>query len=1043
MKLSELSVRRPVLISMIYLLLLLISLLFLKNLDIALYPSVEMPVLSVMVETGDAGPEEVEQQVTKIIENTVGSLESLESITSQSSDGRSMVMLEFAYGTDLDEAASSLESLLSRVTRQLPSWAETPSVMRFDMSSSSTFMRLMLSGSMDEQTLKQLAEDTISPLLLRVEGVSQVEVRGAGDTQIEVVIDPIRLEAYDLTLSEVKNALALRNVQGKVGTITQNLIDYSITLDERFTDLTTIRETVVTTIDGVPVRINDIGSVAESLETGFNEQYLDGSPVVTLSLSNASDSNAATVASSVQLQLAAIQSQLPDGIKLVIQQDSTTMISSTLSEVYKSAIQGVVLAALVIFLFLRNIKATLIISLSMPISIFFTLMMMSLLGITINSMSMSGLILGIGMIVDASIIILENTYKYREAKHSSAASAILGSQNMSTAILASTLTTICVFLPLFIYKNQLQMISIMFQDLILTVCIALFASLFVALTLVPALSGSILRLDTRVQKPLKWRVLRYIDDFYVKVESKLEQAYAHVLSYFLRHRFLLIVLLVLLLIFSLQFFDGIGMNLTPQMNADDTVTLSLTLPSGTTKEASREELFRIQELLMEELPSKAYSQIMVQVGTSNTGSIEIGLPDITQQNYTANEVKQLITPLLATNPAATWTFGGGRGPMSSSPININVSGSDTTTLTQTVNEIASIISSFVPEAVNVATDLSNGSPKVSVELNHQLMDELGISVNEVVSTLSSALAGSTATTITTMNVDQSYAVVVSMDSAKYASISDLGNLLVSSKGGSIHLDSFATFSTSTAPASITRENKVRVNHVTANLGEGYTADVVQQKIQATLDQHLLVADGVKVSQGGDMQQLTEYGSTLVIIVLLALVLVFVVMAAQFESLVDPFIIFATIPLLLIGVIFIHIITDQAFTLFSVVGIVALIGVVVNNGIVLVDSINQLVRQKMPVKEACLTAARTRLRPILMTTFTTVLGLVPLAFFPGEGAEMMQPIALTFIGGLVTASFLTLFLSPSLYSLFNKRREKRFFDPNSLANQLAVFDKEGK
>ncbi|MDD2396217.1 MAG: efflux RND transporter permease subunit, partial [Sphaerochaeta sp.] len=224
---------------------------------------------------------------------------------------------------------------------------------------------------------------------------------------------------------------------------------------------------------------------------------------------------------------------------------------------------------------------------------------------------------------------------------------------------------------------------------------------------------------------------------------------------------------------------------------------------------------------------------------------------------------------------------------------------------------------------------------------------------------------------------------------------------------------------------------------------GYTADVVQQRIQTALDQHLLVSEGVTVSQGGDMQQLANYGPTLVIIFLLALVLVFAVMAAQFESLVDPFIIFATIPLLLIGVIFIHIITSQAFTLFSVVGIVALIGVVVNNGIVLVDSINQLVRQKMPVKQACLTAARTRLRPILMTTMTTILGLVPLAFFPGEGAEMMQPIALTFIGGLVTAAFLTLFLSPSLYSLLNKRREKRFFDPNSLANQLAVFDKEGR
>lgn len=1042
MKLSELSVRRPVLIAMVYVLLMIVAALFVKNLDIALYPSVEMPTLSVIVSATDAGPEEIEQQVTKVLEDNLGSLDGLETISSTSSDGRSMVRLQFAYGTNLDDAYNSINTMLSRISRQLPDWADTPSIMRFNASSSSTFMRLLVNGVNDQQALKQVAEDTISPLLLRIDGVSQVEVMGSGATQITVNVDPIRLQAYNLTLSQVKQALASQNTKGKGGTITQNLIDYSVTMDSQFSSLDAIRNTVVTTLDGVPITVDDLGTVAEETASSYREQYLDGSPVVSLSLTNASDSVASTVAQRVRSQLDSIKAQLPKGVSLSIQQDSTTMITSTLDEVYKNALQGVLLAALVIFLFLRNLKATLIISLSMPISILFTLMVMSFFGITINSMSMSGLILGIGMIVDASIIILENTYTFREKNHGSVASAILGSENMSTAIVASTLTTICVFIPLIIYKNELEMIGIMFQDLILTVCIALGASLFVALTLVPALAGSILRLDSRQQKPLRLKVLVLIDNLSRKGEKALENAYAKALAYVLRHRLLLIVLLLLVLLFSLQYFGNIGMNLTPQMNTDDSISLSMTLPAGSNKEASRSELFRVQKELIQALPPKAYTQIMVEVGTGNTGSIEISLPDITEQSYSTTRIKAMIAPILKTNPAATWTYGGGRGPGNSSPINVSITGSDATATKETVNEVASIIATYVPGATNVSTDLANGSPKITLDLDEQRAKDLGVSMDTLLSTISNALSGVTATSVATFNNDQTYDLVVQMDRKAYQTVNDLGNLLIPANNTKVRLDSIATFSTSSAPASITRENKQRVNHVTTGLADGYSTNEVQQQVEQALKDHLLIPDGVEVSQSGDMQQFASYTPTLILIIILALVLVFAVMAGQFESLLDPFIIFATIPLLMIGVVWIHLIMGQSFTLFSIVGIVALIGVVVNNGIVLVDTINRLVARKVPVTEACIQAARTRLRPILMTTLTTILGLIPLAFFPGKGAEMMQPIALTFIGGLGSGAFLTLFLSPTLYSILNKRREKRYFDPNTLANQLALFDKEG-
>lgn len=1039
MTLSELSVRRPVLMTMVYVLICVIALVFLPNLDIALYPSVEMPMLTVFVDCDEAGPEEIEQQVAKTLESSLSSLEDLESMTSQCSEGQAMLMLEFSYGTDLDEASDDISTIISRVTRQLPDWADTPQVMRFDMSSSSTILRLTLSGDRDTEELQQIADDTVTPLIERISGVSQVEAFGGGTVEYEVNVSENRLAAYGLTLSEISSAIEDRNIQSTGGTITQDGMNYQIATDERYTSLDQIRQTVVATIDDVPVRVQDIAEVSKNLEANGRESYYNGSQVVTLSVSNDSDSNATTVAEEVKSQLASINAQLPEGIQLTIQQDSTQMISSTMDEVYKSAIEGIVLAAAIIFLFLRGIKSTLIIALSMPICIMITLMVMAIAGVTVNSMSMSGLILGIGMIVDASIIILENTYTYRSLGEKSAIAAILGSKNMFNAIVASTLTTLCVFVPVLIYKYDLGMIGMMFQDLVITVCISLASSLFVAVTLVPALAGSILRINTRTQKPLRFPPLRWIDNLMSRFEEGMRNAYVRVLAYFLRHRLLLIVLLALLLALSLQQFSGIGMSLTPSMNTDDSVSMSLTLDPGTNKTVTKGYLFDMQQKIMDTLPGESWTSIMADVGTSNTGSLTISLPDITEQTTSAAEIKNLIRPLMQLDPSATWTFSAGRGPGSSSAIDVEIHSEDTDVTKQVSDQIVSILTTYVPQATNIQSDMTNGAPKISIDVDQRRAQDLGVDMSTLSTALQAAITGLDATEITTFSADTTYTVVVKLDDADLASVDSLGSLLVPAKNGKVRLDSFVTFTTGTAPKTITREDRVRVNHVTASLLDGYAASEVQPLVDEALEQYLILPDGVTLEQSGEMSQFNSYSGSLIMIIVLALFLVYAVMAAQFESLLDPLIIFATIPLLLIGVVGIHLIMGQDFSLFSIVGIVALIGVVVNNGIVLVDTINRLVSEKMPIKEACLNAARSRLRPILMTTLTTVLGMIPMAFFPGEGSEMMQPIALTFTGGLVTGAFLTLLLSPVLYSILNAHKEKHYDDPESLNNQLREYD----
>ena len=1046
MTLSELSVRRPVLMTMIYILIMVIALVFLPRMEIALYPDIDLPVITVFVDCNDAGPEEIEQQVAKELEDRFSSLENLDQITTISSDGSCLAVLQYDYGTDLDDSERDLNSAITILSQLLPTWTETPQYFRLDSMGASTALRLSLtSDTMSLDNLKMLGETTISPLIERIEGVGQVSVRGGSDIEYHIDVDPNRLEAYNLSLSQIVAAVSADNIQATGGQITESGVNLQVAADARYVTFSDIGNTVITKIDGTPIRINDVATVVQGAdEDNRSESYLGDERIVTISITNDSDSNATTVATAVLAELDSIKAELPEGVSLELLTDSTEMIRSTMSEAFNSLYQGVILAALIIWIFLRGIKTTIIISLSMPICVLITMMLMSIFDVTINAMSMSGLILGIGMIVDASIVILENTYSYRLLGQKSAVAAILGSKNMFNAIFASTLTTICVFVPIIIFKNDLEFLGIMFQDIVITICISLACSLFVAVTLVPALCGSILRINTRTQKPLKIRWMKAIDDKCVAFEDSMKRGYVRVLAYFMNHRLLLVVFLVLLLIFCFKLFPLLGFDLMPQQTTDDEVNMNLELEQGTAIDVTRDYMMDMYHNIQSVLPEGSYESIQLYIGTGmlttteNTGSITIKLPDITEQTISATEVQDLIRPFMDEDPNASWVFETSQAG-SVSAIDVEIHSDDTNDAKYVADQIVAIMHEHVPGAVNIESDADSGTPKISVVIDKDLAADYGITVSTITSVLQTAISGSTASTISTFDSTETYDVIVEIDPDTIMTVDQLGQLLIPSSSGMVRLDTIAQFERTTTPVSITREDRVRINHVTADVRDGYASSDVQNVLDQALAEYLVLPEGVTINQGGQMSEMMNYIPTLVAIVALALFLVYAVMAAQFESLIDPFIIFATIPLLMIGVIGIHLLYGQSFSLFSIVGIVALIGVVVNNGIVLIDCINRLVKQKVPVRVACLQAAYGRLRPILMTTLTTILGLIPMAFFPGEGAEMLQPIALTFTGGILTGAFLTLLLSPVLYSVFNSRREKKFEDPESLNNQLREYD----
>jgi multidrug efflux pump subunit AcrB len=1023
---------------MLYVLVCVIAAVFIPRLGIALFPSVSMPTLTVRTSYSNVGPEEVDKTVTLPILNQLRRVADVKSITSRSSGGSSMIQLEFGYDKDMDEAVEDVTAVLTRISNALPDGAGAPTIMRFSMSAM-PIMRLSITGDMSLNDLREVAENTVQPYLERVNGVASADVNGGAAAEIHVDVSNNRLQAYNLTLSNITGALAARNVQVSNGTLTHGNTDYEIITDEYFKSLDDIRNTVISSGSGsAAIRLDDVADVYETINNRGTRVYIDGVPGLYMSITNESGANPSTISKGVRAVMEEMEANLPKGVKVTILSDDTSLIDSTMSQVYSSGIAGAVLAMVIIFLFLRNIKGAFIVGMSIPISILITLSVMSIMGLTINMMTMAGLILGMGMTVDSSIVILENINKRRSWGEKPAVAAILGSRNMLLAIIASTATTVCVFVPALVYRAELEMYGMMFQEMVITVVVSLIVSLVVSVTLVPALCGSILKIYTRTQKPLRWKFFKVPDDYMAGVIKKLEDGYARALKFCLENRFLILVLVAAMLIPSIQRLSTSGMNLTPMSQADDQVNVSVRLPIGTNNDLTRQYLFDFQDIIKREIPAEAVKNLVLNTGNSNSGSIQINLPPLEEQSMSARQIQDTLNPFLNMWSEVTISFSAGRGPGGGGQnINIRVVSDDAEAASAVCREIVALLKAREPQVVNPTTDLENGAPRYEISINTDAASAAGVNVNTISSLLRTAITGATATSFHIGGDDIS--IIVALAEDELLEPADLGAMTIQTANGLMSLDNFISYRKALSPQQIMREEGVRVNRVSAGLAPNAVATVVQPRVEQLIRDNVVLPDTVKIEYQGAARDIARFGGVFMVIILLAAFLVFAVMAAQFESLVDPFIIFVSIPLLAIGVSLVYRIMGQTLNLYSLVGVVALVGIVVNNGIVLVDFTNQLVSRKMPVKEACIEAGRNRLQPILMTTLTTVLGMVPMAFFPGEGAESMQPICLTIVGGLLSGAFMTLFVSPILYSIFNKRREKRFNDPESLMNQLEEVD----
>jgi len=1031
MHFSEYSVRRPVTVVILFILVIGIAATMLPNLAIDLYPSVARPVISVFTRFPGAGPADVERNVTERLERALSSSRGLVNMTSNSQFETSFINLEFAYGTNMDKVVNDTQVLLNRLVNSLPDGVTTPVVRRFDMSTL-PIMRLVVRGNYPPDQLRIFAEDEIQSHIERVEGVAAADVTGGTTQLVNVEVSLNRLAAFNLSLNDISNAIRGQNVLSSGGNLRRGTREYQIMTQEELVSIEQIKRLVVRQVNlsgSGPgnrtqiIRLEDVADVTLGYNDNAARVHVNGQSGVYIQVTGESGSNQVRVSNRVQEALVGINATLPQGITLEVLSDNTTMIRSTLNQVYINALQGIMLGMLVLFLFLRNFKGTFIIGLAIPISMLLTLMAMSVFGFTLNLLTMTGLIMGMGMTTDASIVILENVYGYRERGAKPEVAAILGSREMMRAITTSTVSTLCVFIPLIIFRNDLREMGLLFSDLIFTVVISLSVSLIVAVTLVPSLSGSILKLYTRKQKPLKNRFLKFIDDKMETFFRRLEAKYRIALEYCLSHRVIILVLVLLILTFSFIQFGGVGMNMYVRMRTDDNVNINVSMPLGTAIDVTEKVLFEIEEVIKREI--EGYRNIILTARRSGTnqGTIQITLPPPTQQIDTPETIIRKLTPHLSSFPGTRVSFRAGRGMGTTSAIEIAVSSRDYNAIIATATEIQNIMMNHLPEIENPIVNLDEGAPQLTIEIDRDRAASFGLSLAAIAQEIRTAMDGSNVTTMS--HGDRLLNVQVRLREEDRQGLPNLDAIFVMSRSGNrVSLSNVATIVEGRAPSSIRRERQERVLRVTGDLGPGIAATEFQRRLEDTINHYLVPHEGVTIRYLGEAQEIQSYTRQYMFIIGIAIFLIFGVMASQFESFVDPLIIFFSIPLLFIGVIWIYKISGQAMTMFSVVGIVALVGVVVNNGIVLVDYTNTLRARGLKVREACLEAGRRRLRPILMTSFTTILSMTPIAFFPGAGADSIQPIGKTFVGGLTVSSMMTLFIIPIMYSVLNSRRDKK-------------------
>jgi HAE1 family hydrophobic/amphiphilic exporter-1 len=1023
MKLSELSVNRPVTSAVIFLAIIVLGIFSLLQLAIDLIPDISFPMIAIFSNYPGVGPEEVEENLTKIIENAAAAAINVKKITSTSREGQVTILVEYEWGTDMGEAAATLREKLDLVRDFLPDEASQPVIMKFDPSMI-PIMVLVLEGRRDMKSLRYIAENDIKYNFERIDGVANVEIWGGLQRQIHVDLDRTALASYGMTVDQVINIIRAEHMNIAGGSIDEGNSTFSLRTLGKFQSLEEIENLVVGSNNGISVYIKDLARVYD----GFVEEDMDAkierNDAIILVMYKQSGTNTVQISRLIDKRIKSLEEFLPDDINIEKLYSPADFIVESINNVWQMALIGGVLAIFVLFIFLRNLPTTLIISVSIPLSIVTTFIFMYLFDLTINMMSLGGLALGIGMLVDNSIVVLENIFRYREFGAKPAEASKLGSQEMANAIVASTLTTITVFLPLVFFIKGLA--SELFRDLAFTVAFSLLSSLLVALTIIPMLSSLIKKVQLRVKASS-------LVDMETELKSRgrimrmLDGAYKDVLEWALSHRWMFVGLVILVLIGSGVSLKALGVEFMPQSD-ESFIQIRLNTPVGTNIDTTRAAMDSVYEIIEDNVPERDFT--FVQVGrsgdmegviASNRAEIWLTLIDKKDRDRSDKDIVADLRKKVASVPgiAAEFSTGGGGPGGGGGNLSVIISGQDLNKGMELARKLK-LIMEDVKNVQDVKISREEGLPELRVKVDRDRASLFGINVAGVGTAVKRAFLGEEVANV--ILTGEEVGVLVRLQEEDRITMEDLELISVATPfGKQVPLSNFAVLEKGYGPVTIERERQQRVVYVHATV-QGDVKGAVDS-IKKEVDKLVLPA-GFNVVYGGSWEDFQETIKDLVWVMVLAIVLIYLIMAALFESFLDPFIIMFTLPMTFIGVVWMLLITGDTFNAMSGIGVVMLAGIVVNNGIILVDYINLLRKRGYDLLEAVRLGGRARLRPILMTMLTTVLGLVPMALAFGSGSEMRAPMARTVIGGLLVSTVFTLIFIPVLYTMFETRKQKR-------------------
>jgi len=1023
MKLADVSIRRPVFATMMIMSLIVLGLFSYLKLNVDLYPDVDIPFVVVRTILPGAGPEQIETDVTKKIEDAVNPVEGVDYIQSTSQENVSIVVIAFKLEINGKVAAQDVREKIAAVRGELPDNIEDPVIQRYDPASF-PIMSLTVSGNMSDKDITTFTKNVVKKRLENIPGVGSVDLVGGAEREIQIEVNAAKLNAYNISIQDVIMSVGSQNVEIPGGNVTKGPRQLLVRTMGKYKSVDDFKKVIVATPKGTAVYLSDVADVVNGIEEQTSLTRVNGKVAVGLNIIKQSGSNTVQVAKEVNKQIEKIKNEIPEGVSISLAKDNSIFIKDSINDVLFDIFYGGLLAVLVIYLFLANFRATIISALALPTSIIASFIIMFALNFTLNMMSLLALSLAVGLLIDDAIVVIENIYRHMAQGETPIEAAKSASEEIGLAVMATTFTIVAVFVPVAFMPG---IVGRFFYQFGITISVAVLVSLFVAFTLTPMLSSKWLkREDEALSKEgnILHKVLYYFNHYFDTLNGK----YSAALRWSLNHRKTVVFGSIAVFIASFFVMGFLGSQFFPDTDRSE-FNINVVAAPGSSLEQTSNICAKVEETL------KKYPEVTMALTTIGSGnnpvtnaSIFVKLVPKHDRKKTDKQIMSELRNEIKYFPGANFSLLVQGGPGSNEkPVTLSVRGEDIEKLKVLAEKVEAIVKS-TPGAVDVDNSLEISKPELRIVIDREKASDLAVNPFLIASTIRSLVDGYVATQY--LEGDEQIDVRVRLKKDDRTNISDLLNLTVKSnkKIGQrdflVPVSDVATITQDVGPSKINRYARQKEIRVDANLSNRLLGDVLKEIASQTSKLNLEPGYSISVIGQGEMQE--EAFANILLTLALAIIFVYIVLAAQFDSMVHPFSIMLALPMSIIGAVILLLFFGSSISVISLIGIIMLMGLVTKNGILLVDYTNVLRERGLSRFDALLKAGPTRLRPILMTTFAMIFGMVPVAFALGEGSEFRAPMGQAVIGGLITSTLLTLFIVPVVYSILDDLGKKKLF-----------------